>query len=242
MHKADKPMDTVPPDYEAEVRRDIPRDFLLDVKDYFSAAAKQAELAISNSHRAIDNGIPIGVRRRNQGAGLVRYFIIDEAFEQLLARHGGEPVNSVKIEGVDGQKSVRLHLTTARFGATLIGFASHFNTDDLPVKNATRKALCAQNRGLIRDLLTGPELYRDRERFVLVMVRRDRSDIGKIASMTISISDDRISQYLMQANINDFLASYGTQPAAGKPSAITLKKDVERLRSGGKGSVRKGTE
>ena len=234
-------METVPPDYQGEVRRDIPRDFLVDVNDYFATAAKQAEAAIVKSHQAVEGGIPLGARRRNQGVGLFRYFITDEAFEQLVARHGGEPVSSVKIEGGDEPKSAPLYLTTARFGGTLVGFASHFEEDDLPSKNATRKALCAQNMGLTPDLFMAPELYRDRERFVIIMVRRDRSDIGKIASITVAIADRLISRFVMQSNINDFLASYGTTAVAAKPT-IELKKGVGRLRGDDKGPAETGTE
>ncbi len=235
-------METILPDYNIEVRRDVPRDFLIDVEEYFCTAAQQAEAAVARSHKAIDRGIAMGVRRRNQGVGLVRYLITDEIFEQLIARHGGDIVRTVEIEGRDGPKAVPLHLTTARFGATLVGFASHFSSDDLPIKNATRKALCAQNAGLARDLLSGLELYRDRERFVLIMVRRDRYEIGKIASIDIAIADRQISRFLSQVNIKEFLASYGARSTGPKTAEVHLKKGAGRLRGKGTRSERTGTE
>jgi len=220
------------PDYPAEVRKDIRRELLIDVQDWFATATKQADLAISGSHKLVEQGIALGSRRRNQTAGLVRYFITDEAFEQLINRHGGELVPSVKVESKSGPQDHPLYLTTARFGGTLVGFASHFNTGDLPVKNATRKALCALNQGLIPDLASDPELYVDRERFVLIMVRRDRHDIGKIASITIGMADRQITQFIMEMNINDFLASYDSKPETKSSKTFALKSGVGRLRGG----------
>lgn len=217
------------PDYQAAVRRDVPRAFLIDVQEYFSRAAKQAKLAVTTSHTLIDGGIPLGVRRGNQLSGLIRYGITDEGFEQLVARHAGEPVGQVRVDGIDGPKNAPVYLTTARFGATLIGFASHHQADDLPVKNASRKALAAQNAGLGTDLFRPKELYVDRERFVLIMVRRDPSDVGKVASITMTMTDPQITQFIMQADLNEFLASYGSVPRTG--TGIVMKKVAKRFRA-----------
>lgn len=229
-------MDVVAPDYQAEVRRDLPREFLVDVKLSVEVAARQAKVAIADSHKAVEGGIALGVRRGNRAAGLIRYNVVDEAFEQMAARHGGELVGQVKVEGgVDGPKDSPIYLTTARFGATMVGFASHFQTEDLPIKNASRKALAAQNAGLGGDLFRNPEMYRDRERFVILMVRRDPFDIGAIASISVTLVDPMLTRFLMQVDINEFLASYGVQPRAA--TGVQLRRGVPRFRDEGRGGA-----
>lgn len=219
------------PDYQAAVRKDIPRPLLVDVKAAFETAAMQAKKAILNSHTAVDGGIVLGERRGNRAAGLIRFEVTDEAFEGILSRHGGTFISQVKVSRRDEVRQSPIYLTTAQFGGTLLGFASHREVLDLPSKNATRKALCEQNVGLGRDLFRGPELYVDRERFVLIMVQRDRFDIGTVASMTVAIVDPMITQFVMQKDINEFVASYGTEPVVAR--GIVLKKDAGRFRGKG---------
>lgn len=88
----------------------------------------------------------------------MRYNIIDEAFEQILARNGAEFVKSVPVEYTpDEVKLAPVHLTTGVLGHTMVGFASHRELIDTPVKNATRRALCYQNRGLLPDFFILPK-------------------------------------------------------------------------------------
>lgn len=204
---------------EFGIRRSVPRDLFIDLLQDFPAAAAQADLAIGQSHTAVTNGVQLSRSRQSKAIGLVRYQLLDEVFERLLIRHGGEAVRSVKVETKpDEFKSSPLHLTTAQFGDTFVGFASHRELQDAPIKNATRLALCHQNRGLSPDLFHGPEMFNDRQRFVLIMVRRDPALLGKIASMTISVLDSRNETFLFQSDIAEFLAGYGAAPSVGTAS------------------------
>ena len=201
--------------FENAIRRAIPRDLLLEIKEQFPMAAMQADEAVRQSHKAVTNGVPLSRVRESKAIGLVRHQLLDEIFEQALLRHGGERVKSVPVEvNPDEFKSAPLHLTTGVFGSTLVGFASHRELEETPIKNATRKALCHQNRGLTPDFFHGLEMFNDRQRFVLIMVRRDPALLGKIASITISISDSRGEQFIYQLSIEDFLAGYGETSAA----------------------------
>lgn len=85
-------------EFEAAIRRDLPRNLLVEVKELFPLAAKQADTAISASHTAVTNGVKLSRQRQSKSVGLVRHNIIDEAFEQILLRNGGEFVKSVPIE------------------------------------------------------------------------------------------------------------------------------------------------
>lgn len=214
-------------EFEGAIRRAVPRDLLVEIKERFPLAAKQADDAVRQSHKAIADGVPLSRVRESKAVGLVRHQLLDEVFEQALLRHGGECVKSVEVEvNPDQFKSAPLHLTTGVFGGTLVGFASHRELAETPIKNATRKALCHQNRGLTPDFFHGPEMFNDRQRFVLIMVRRDPVVLGKIASMTISISDSRAEQFIYQASIEDFLAGYGEAS-----SSTVVGKRPTRLRA-----------
>ena len=208
---------------ENGIRRAVPRDLFVDIMQDFPAAAEQADKAIGESHKAVVNGVALSRGRQSKAVGLVRHQLLDEVFERALIKHGGEAVRSVQVETKpDEFEAAALHLTTAQFGNTFVGFASHREFQDAPAKNATRRALCHQNRGLSPDLFHGPEMFRDRQRFVLIMVRRDPALLGKIASMTISVLDSRGENFLFQSDIADFLAGYGaagtTESASDKPA------------------------
>jgi hypothetical protein len=221
------------PDYQANIRRDLPRDFFVDLQAAFSAAARQAKAVIKDSHKAVEGGIVMGARRGNQSAGIVRFNLTDEAFEQIVARHGGEFIGqvAVKKDADEAPELKPVYLTTAKFGSTLVGFASHRDRQDLPSRNMSRRALCAQNVGLGPDLYRERELYSDRDRFVVVMVQRAHQDIGEIASISIAIADPRMAQFVMQVDINDFVASYGEKAKAGRKPPVLLKDVKERFRS-----------
>lgn len=204
-------------EFEQAIRRAVPRDLFVEVKERFPLAAEQADAAVRNSHTAVVNGVPLSRGRQSKATGLVRHQLIDQVFEEILARHGGLAVKSVPVvTGPDEIKAAPIHLTTGSFGDTMVGFASHRDVLDAPSKNATRKALCHQNRGLSPDLFDNLELFKDRQRFVLIMVQRDPAALGKIASITICIADSRAEVFLYQSNIDDFLAGYGAARAVGK--------------------------
>lgn len=216
------------PDYMAAVQRDVPRALFVDVQALFPLAAAQAKLATTTSHTLLEGGIPLGVRRGNRLSGLIRFGVTDEAFELLVAKHGGDPVNQVQVSYPDGPKNLPVFLTTARFGQTLVGFASHWEKGDVPTKNASRLALSAQNIGLGADIFRPKELYVDRMRFVVVLVRRDPFDVGKIAGITVAMTDPQMTQLIMQRDINEFLASYGSEPE--KRARFRMKGTTRKFR------------
>jgi hypothetical protein len=211
-------------EFEAAMRRDIPRNVLVEVKMQFPRAAEQADAAVSTSHKAITDGLSLSRYRQSRAVGLIRYNIIDEAFEQILARNGAEFVKSVPVEYIpDEIKLAPVHLTTGVFGHTMVGFASHRELSDTPLKNATRRALCYQNRGLSPDFFHRPEMFNDRQRMVIIMVRRDPNVLGKIASLTLSVVDSKQDAFIYQADIDEFLAGYGADEAASSKRTVVLK-------------------
>ncbi|MGB3878260.1 MAG: hypothetical protein WA980_20605 [Shinella zoogloeoides] len=207
-------------EFEQAIRRAVPRELFVEVKERFPLAAEQADAAVRNSHTAVTNGVPLSRGRQSKATGLVRHQLIDQVFEEILARHGGTAVTSVPVETApDEIKAAPIHLTTGSFDDTLVGFASHRELLDAPSKNATRRALCHQNRGLSEDLFHSLELFKDRQRFVLIMVRRDPAVLGKIASITVCIADSRAEVFLYQSDIDDFLAGYGAAATIEKKEA-----------------------
>lgn len=216
--------------YEAALRTDIPRPVLVEVAQSFPLAAAQARTAVLNSTDVVEGGVQLSRPRAAKAAGLLRFQVLDEAFEQIVLRNGGEIISRVAIDhGSDGAKDAPVFLTTGKFGGTLLGFASHREITDLPIRNASRVALCSQNRGLIRDMFAPLESFDQRDRFALVLAQRDPSDIGRIASLNISIIDPKFEGFLLQSDLNDFLAGYGERPAV-PVRTIELKRDARRFK------------
>ncbi|MGO6921259.1 hypothetical protein ACCS39_27390 [Rhizobium ruizarguesonis] len=208
-------------EFEAAIRREVPRNVFVEVKEQFPLAAEQADAAVRTSHVAVSNGVTLSRQRQSKAIGLVRHQITDEVFEQVMLRNGGEFVKSVPVEyKPDEIRDAPVHLTVALFGHTMVGFASHRELLDTPVKNASRRALCYQNRGLSPDFFHPPEMFNDRKRLVLIMVRRDPAILGKIASMTVSVLDSKLETFLYQSDIEDFLAGYGAAAVSGKAPPI----------------------
>lgn len=58
---------------------------------------------------------------------------------------------------------------------------------------------------------------------VIIMVRRDPSVLGKIASLTLSVVDSKQEAFIYQADIDEFLAGYGAESAASVKRPIVLK-------------------
>ncbi|UXT57998.1 hypothetical protein FY134_10200 [Agrobacterium fabrum] len=211
-------------EFEAAIRRDIPRNALVEVKTLFPRAAEQADIAVSTSHKAVVDGLPLSRYRQSRSVGLIRHNIIDEAFEQILARNGAEFVKSVPVDYTPDEMALApVHLTTGVFGHTMVGFASHRELHDTPVKNASRRALCYQNRGLSPDFFHPPEMFSDRQRMVIIMVRRDPNVLGKIASLTLSVVDSKQETFIYQAEIDEFLAGYGAEGASPVKRPVVLK-------------------
>ncbi|MFN7091392.1 MAG: hypothetical protein ACK4P4_12630 [Allorhizobium sp.] len=230
-------------EFEAAIRRDLPRSVLVEVKAQFPVAAEQADVAVRTSHSAVANGLPLSRRRQSRSVGIFRHNIIDEAFEQILARHGAEFVKSVPVEySPDEIRQSPVHVTTGVFGQTMVGFASHREVLDAPVKNASRRALCHQNRGLSPDFFHPLEMFSDRQRMVLIMVRRDPTALGKIASMTIGIVDSKLENFIYQADIDEFLAGYGVESVAHAKRAVVLKSVKRGFKDTQSGSGRNEAE
>lgn len=222
-------------EFETAIRRDIPRNALVEVKTLFPRAAEQADLAVRTSHEVVTDGLSLARFRQSRAVGLIRYNIIDEAFEQILHRNGAEFVKSVPVEFNQDELSLApVYLTTGVFGQTMVGFASHRELVDVPIRNATRRALCYQNRGLSPDLFHPPEMFGDRQRMVIIMVRRDPIELGKIASLTLSVVDTKQESFIYQADIDDFLAGYGSDSSGDVKRKVVLKPVEGSFKSAGR--------
>ncbi|OHV23708.1 hypothetical protein EOS93_02455 [Rhizobium sp. RMa-01] len=220
-------------EFELAIRKDLPRNVLVEAIEMFPIAAEQADTAVGTSHKSVANGLALSRRRQSRSAGILRHNIIDEAFEQILSRNGAEFVTSVPVEVTpDEIRQSAVYVTTGCFGQTMVGFASHREKEDAPSKNASRRALCSQNRGLSPDFFHPPEMFNDRKRLVLIMVRRDPQVLGKIASMTISLVDSKVESFICQWDINEFLAGYGAETAVKTKRPVAFKKVTKSFKDG----------
>lgn len=216
--------------YEAAIRADIPRSVLIEVSQSFPLAAEQAHTTVLKSKEIVEGGVALSSSRAKRAVGLLRFQVLDQAFEEIVIRNGGEIINRVPIEhSSSGATEASVYLTTGKFGGTLLGFASHRETSDLPVKNASRRVLCSQNRGLTWDFFRSLERFDERDRFALILARRNTGDISKIDSLTISLIDPQFEDFLFQANLNEFLAAYGEHPK-GDVRKIVLRRGARRFK------------
>ena len=225
-------------EFESALRRDIPRTLLLAIMERFPVAARQALDGIRASYAGPET-IRLDPPSERRAVGMVRHELISQTWKEIFALHGGENVASVPVEiGPDEIKQSPLYLATAGFGGTLVGFASQLHPDDLPAKSATRKALCHQNRGLHPDFFHPPEQFTDRQRAVLILVRRDRTDIGEIASLTLALIDSRYENFIYTWSLEDFIAGYGATSAGTEEGKATTKPILKPRAEGFKASRR----
>lgn len=199
------------------VQAAVPRGFWVDVMDHFAAAAAGAK-------RAVFDNTSLEVARAHRVAGLMRHAMLSQEFEQLCDTHGGELVHSVRIDDpFYGIEDRRLFLSTYRFGSLLIGFASHRSAEELPSRTQTRQALAMLNASMTPSLFAEPLPFSAEERFLVVMVRRDEHDIGKIAALTVALLDGVQHEFLFQRPIEDMLASY-EEPAETATNLVPTAK------------------
>jgi hypothetical protein len=212
-----------------DTRRQVPREFLVDFLDAAEHAAKTAKQVVWGTVDEPRQGIKLSARRANRATGLVRFQYLDEVFEATALRHGGELVSRIELELGGQERTDPVFLTTVRFGSVLVGFASHREQDDLPVANQSRKALARLNTGLSRDLFSiGDEHFTESERFVILMLQRDRYDVGRIARISIAMVSADLQQYLFKEGVTEFLAGYGAD-VIPKPE-VRLKKPTAGFR------------
>ena len=212
-----------------DTRHQVPREFVVDFLEAADDAAKTAKQVVWGADDEPTRLIRLTGRRANRATGLVRFQYLDEVFEVTALRHGGELVSRIELE-LDGKERIDpIFLTTVKFGNALVGFASHREQDDLPVANQSRKALARLNAGLTRDLFgAGDEHFTESERFVVLMLQRDRYDVGKIARVSIAMVSADLQQYLFKEEATEFLAGYGSD-AKPKPE-VRLKKPTAGFR------------
>ncbi|WP_349366795.1 MAG: hypothetical protein ABL311_04730 [Nitratireductor rhodophyticola] len=215
--------------HRTAVRSDLPRNLLVDFIDRVKVAAAQSKRTVVKSELPTVDEIRLAPQRANKVAGLIRHEYVDEVFTEIASRHHGERVGSVEVPSRDKPKSKSLYLSTFRFGGTLLGFGSHFQREDLPRLNKTRKALCALNEGLLPDLFRRVQNFSESERFAVLMLQRSHTDIGVYSSMSIGLIDNRGTQWVFRDELSDFLAGYGAAEEREGRRTIRLKERTRRI-------------
>lgn len=212
-----------------DARHQVPREFVVNFLEAAENATKTAKQVVWGGADEPARPIKLSGRRANRATGLIRFQFLDEVFEATALRHGGELVSRIELEFDGKERADPVFLTTVKFGNALVGFASHREQDDLPVANQSRKALARLNAGLTRDLFgAGDEHFTENERFVLLMLQRDRYDVGKLAKVSVAMVSADLQKYLFKEEVTEFLAGYGAD-ANPKPT-VRLKKPAAGFR------------
>lgn len=216
-------LDSLLDEHRRAVRADVPRDVLVTFIDRVKHAAAQSKRTVVKEGVPAPDEIRLAPQRANKVAGLIRHEFVDEVFNEIADQYGGERIGSIKVSSGDKTENKPLFLSTFRFGGTLLGFGSHFQRDDLPRLNKTRRTLCSLNEGLLPDLFRKPQQFKENERFAVLMLQRSSGDIGSFSSMSIGVVDAKGSQFVFQDELSDFLAGYGSSSATGSTRKIVLR-------------------
>lgn len=206
-------------------KKRLTRDMVIDLIDRLSGAAL-------HSHKMIVDHSGLNKRRQPKVSGLVRFPMLEQAFEEVCELHGGLSIGPV-IEGTDW----KVYQPFFRFGSIgegmVIGLASIPEPGKLPTANLSRKSGVKLNYFLTPRLDldgTGP---RKNDVFVLILVCRDRARAGRLEVKAVGVIDAEFSEFLHYQTLEEFMAAQtdtvevpeGVEPEPPRPS---LKKNIVR--------------
>jgi hypothetical protein len=207
-------------------KKRLTRDMVIDLIDRLSGAAL-------HSHRMIAEHSGLNKRRQPKVSGLVRFPMLEQAFEEVCGQHGGLLIGPV-IDGTDW----KIYQPFSRFGPVgegmVIGLASIPEPGKLPTPNLSRKSGVKLNYFLTPRLDldgTGP---RGNDVFVLVLVCRDRAKAGRLQVMAVGVIDAEFNEFLHYETLEEFMASQTdtveeSQNVDPEPRRPSLKKNIVRF-------------
>ncbi|MBI1360265.1 MAG: hypothetical protein GC155_08275 [Alphaproteobacteria bacterium] len=197
----------MPVDVADLIRKHLPRGFLQGVLDVVpgvlrSAAewAKKTDLTAWRSARA---------------EGFVRFQKLEQTFQEVGDRHGGECLLGHLVPGTDQA----FFQPMQRFGVCVVGISSQPEPGELPTKNKTRGAAVSMNLFCTPTLPFGPEFETDPDLYVALLVSRDPTVRGTAKDVEIAVIDATFSRFVFRQSLKDFLASYPDDGSIAPPVA-----------------------
>jgi hypothetical protein len=199
---------------------------LLDSEDRLRAGTLQAHMVVK------DNFATFTAKRARFVEGIARYNLMEQAFEDTCAFHGGKPLTNGIIPQTDLKVFQPFHRFEFEGQGFVLGLAAMPEANALPTKNMSRGAGVALNYRLQPSLFPqdGPQ---NGDVFILLLVAKDRRSAGQIAELAIGVIDSAYTQYLYYETLNSYLQGYADEPdpQPNPPEAPGLS---IRLKSGAK--------
>ena len=165
--------------------------------------------------------------------GQARFPVMEQAFEEVCALHGGKLLDGGVIPLTDLKVFQPFNRFEFEGKGFILGLASIPEAQALPGKNMSRGAAVSLNYYLQTRLDfdgSGPKIG---DMFVLLLVSRDRRAAGQIEEIAIGIIDSEYQSYLHYEPLQSFLSGHadgsvspGPSPTPPMSSTVRLKKGV----------------
>lgn len=203
----------------------LSRDLLLDLSDMGVAMTQKA-------HDIILKETELKGKRSRGAEGLLRYHLMENAFEKICSSYGAILLQGTVLEGT----GLKIHQPFMRFSdadgmGVVLGFASMPQKGEIPNKNMSRVA------GVELNYKISPRLSLDEcdpkpgDIFVLFLVARDPMRAGKVDEMAIGIIDSDYKTYLYYENVEKFMEHYAPSDRELLESANKSIEPLVKLKS-----------
>lgn len=180
----------------------LSRDLLLDLSDMGVAMTQKA-------HDIIVNETELKGRRSRVPEGLLRYHMMENAFEGICSSYGASLLQGNVLEGT-GLKTYQpfMRFSDADGMGVILGLASMPQKSELPSKNMSRLAGVELNYKISPRLSLDEQDPKPGDIFVLFLVARDPMRAGKVDEIAIGIIDSDYKTYLLYENVEKFMEHY----------------------------------
>lgn len=202
------------------------KELFIDLEDRLRAGVLQA-------HTVIKDGFKMNSARLRRVEGQARFPVMEQAFEEVCALHGGKLLDGAVIPLTDlkvFQPFYRFEFKGQNF---ILGLASIPEPEALPNKNMSRRAAVSLNYHLTPRLDFDGSCQKIGDVFILLLVARDRLSAGKIEEIAIGIVDSEYQSYLHYEPLQSFLSGHadgsvspGPEPTPPISSSVRLKTGV----------------
>lgn len=202
---------------------DVFKALLLDLEDRIRAAAQQAHIAVRDTFK-------LNVKRSRELEGQARFRLMEEAFEEVCAAHGGQRLQSDFIPLTDLRVFQPFHRFEHEGRGFILGLAAIPEPSALPAKNMSRRAAVTLNYHLQARLDldgTGPKVG---DVFILLLVARDRAVAGQIEEIAIGVINSGYEQYLHYETLPSYLQGHADESITPDPTPLAPTSTVIQLK------------
>jgi hypothetical protein len=205
----------------------LPKDLLIDLDDRLRAEALKA-FEMVRDRSGLDK------KRSRELEGQARFRMMEQSFENVCAKAGGQLLEGGLIPGTDlkvFQPFMRFAGRGSDGTGVILGLATMPDAKSIPTKNRSRVAGVSLNYHLSPRLdfdSAGPKIG---DIFALFLVARDKSRGGKIEEVAVGVVSSDYQTLLFYEPLPTFLAGYtaGGQADEAKRQVADAKKSAKPI-------------